>query len=1493
MHIFKKICAVLLCIATALPCMPAYAASGEVNESFESASVGSEPSGWLIDKASGDGQAAVYGENGNNSLMMRTAGKSYITADYQGGSFSGNVILEAKLLIKQGGGDAAIRITDKNGTVAEPVVFSSESVLSVYDGGVSKTVSDYSMNRWYRVALAVNTASGIYDMYLVGEKAMSNLALPAKGSGGKSMDYSGGITAIGANVYQGSSYGYTNILFDDFRIYNATEPKRDEQFETINLMSVADSTNISESSTGKYGFKNGQAILMLPDASAVALDERFLGYDRFNDDFVGRVPRYFVKWNHYTKGNKSTVEYLADSNNEMNKAVRVEILTASSSDEQYIFNDSPIGEDFTVEASWYAEELVGTRYFQMTASPNSVKIISLEPDGVIKACDGSALATYSAKEWVDVAVAVHWNEKTCDYYINDELVAEGIGYTYKGENFNSMRVGVVGGGVSWFDNFYIYKGTEKIDTKALPDGTFAIYKNLLDDDADVLKRLTKGTIAMKIDSSVAYVDGKRTTVDKEVLSATPKLANEKTVVPVRFILENLGFSVSWNEEQKVITATDGTRNITIHTKDGVMYSDNDDGQRRYECLLENGRCLIPVRVLANWVGKRIYWNDDGICILGDNAQLFDSEKDAGLIDKLYRMMTFTRPTGKQIISDIKKKYPNWEHNRVYLTDERIENIMSRYNAGDEEIIKWRDNYIASARRSIGTEALDYDIYDGKRLLDISRTMEGRFIMYALAFRLTGDTDMEIFEQCFKEMKKIAEYPNWNETHFLDTAEMCRGFAIAYDTFYDVMSEEQRELCVKTIKEKALIPALFEYRYGNGATHSEWANSIGNWNPVCNSCMMIGALAIAESDEALAGEILESALIGMETNLVNFAPDGAWHEGPGYWHYTIEFIHYGLDSLECATGSFYNYLDVAGFGGTANYYFAMMGPGGTFNYGDMTQQYVKSPELYWFAKAMNKPELAAVYKDMETEFGFGANSVTARLNYDKAFTESADVSQMPYDMIFRKYWVGSLRSSWKSSDATYIGFQGGRPNIGHSQMSIGNFVLDAMGERWAIDLGYDDYNIGYLGIDENSRSWWIYRKSTEGHNCFLINPDDKHFQVYNSDSPIIDFKTGAMGGYSVVDLTPAYARNAKLAKRGFRLDRTTEVVTVQDEIDMKYNDSEYYWFMHTEADINISQDGKSAILEQNGKKLWVGIKSPQEAKFTVMDTKPLPSSADSGVRDKEAENEGVSKLAIHLTGLDGHNTISVSMVGLKDFTMTEPAVDIPEVTPIEEWTIPEGELVRPTLETLTLDGAVIEDFDGENKYNYTVKLPFGTEMAPTVEASGDGEITVTQAQDLPGAASVKVSKPGMADAYYIVTYRVQPLLDKEPEGMQRINVKKITASAEPQAENPAVASMDGDYITRWAANGEHWIMYEFDKVETLSAFMTAWISGDQRLAYFDMQTSMDGTNWTTHFAGESSGETLGPECIMIDDTKAKYARFKVHGSSQGSWSSLSEVAFYRK
>ena len=188
------------------------------------------------------------------------------------------------------------------------------------------------------------------------------------------------------------------------------------------------------------------------------------------------------------------------------------------------------------------------------------------------------------------------------------------------------------------------------------------------------------------------------------------------------------------------------------------------------------------------------------------------------------------------------------------------------------------------------------------------------------------------------------------------------------------------------------------------------------------------------------------------------------------------------------------------------------------------------------------------------------------------------------------------------------------------------------------------------------------------------------QELNAFAPISEFVSADEYGYAVVNMQPAYKNYVNNAIRGAYLDKKTGAMIVQDEISFKNTGNELYWFMHTKADVTLAADGKSAILSQNGKRIWVGILSEGNEVFSEPvnnedNAKPLSTSPDPNTLSQnqanqppnpktQNTNDGIRKLVLHQTGVGGEYRLTVALIPLKS-GQTEPTV-LPQVNPINKW-----------------------------------------------------------------------------------------------------------------------------------------------------------------------------------------------------------------------------------
>ena len=541
-----------------------------------------------------------------------------------------------------------------------------------------------------------------------------------------------------------------------------------------------------------------------------------------------------------------------------------------------------------------------------------------------------------------------------------------------------------------------------------------------------------------------------------------------------------------------------------------------------------------------------------------------------------------------------------QHPRLIALDSDIDHIRELIRQ-DAEARRIYERLVADAEKLEKSSTVEYKLI-GPRLLDQSRRAVERIYTLALLYRL--DHKRQYLDRALKEMRAAANFPDWHPPHFLDTAEMTHAMAIGYDWFYNDLKADDRAWIRQSIIDKGLKAALPLYQ-----AQKSWTVNRFNWNQVCNGGIGIGALAIADDDPELSRTILKYALKSIPLALAQYDPDGGWKEGPGYWHYATRYTVYFLNALNSALGTDFGLSSTKGFDQAGRFRIYSAGPTGkSFNYADAHEGVGSAAEMFWLAKRFSQP----VYSwDEHQHLGGGRRGEALDLIWYQGKSVSPKEANWPLDAVFESVQVGYLRSSW-DADAIFVGVKAGDNKAGHSHLDLGTFVMDAGGERWASDLGPDNYNLpDYFG----SKRWTYYRMKTESHNTVLI---DGANQNSKAEAKIVASRFQPELAFVRIDLSRAYPGLVSHFERGVALEDRRRVI-VQDEIRAS-KPVEALWGMVTEA--VVTPHGQTAELRIGTQAVDALILSPAGATFDVVPTQPP---------QPEAQNVGTGKLVVRLPG----------------------------------------------------------------------------------------------------------------------------------------------------------------------------------------------------------------------------------------------------------------------
>ncbi|GAA6008345.1 uncharacterized protein JCM10292_005541 [Rhodotorula paludigena] len=614
-------------------------------------------------------------------------------------------------------------------------------------------------------------------------------------------------------------------------------------------------------------------------------------------------------------------------------------------------------------------------------------------------------------------------------------------------------------------------------------------------------------------------------------------------------------------------------------------------------------------------------------------------------------------------SSISLDSPKTTHPLLIATENRWSCLPSLIEA-DSYMSYWNDTVFQNASRFYDTDTPAY-IPDGglggSGVLDIAREVQLRIKHWAYAYKLSGD--VRWVNRTWEELQVAAGNTstsfgnagdNWNSQHFLDVAEFTEAFALAYDWMYDAWTAEQRTAIAWSIITLGL-------QHGLDAINNDsawWRQVQGNWNCVCNKGLMMGALAIVNEDPT--GTIARQMIDLTVPNAVEYcsfataANDGTWTETPNYWYFgTYSHVEMAA-SLLTATGSTQNLLSVHEDGTkyTALYHMHTTGMQGLFSYGDAgPNKYTATANgIMFYGQQYNLP----VYTLFQRDRGDAPEPMS--LLYYNPQVEGQFFQGLALDRHFSNStdsWFAA-RSSWTDNDGTYIAMKSGylQGHQTHGDLDAGTFVLDAMGERWAGELGSGDYlSQGYFDSEaQDSPRWLYYRKRTEGQNTILVNkqnqlvtgqPTTSFGSTNDEQDALVYTPSNSSTAYFTTDISEMNEATSS-AKRAIRFLNGRRQVLLRDEIT---STAAVQWRMHTNATVTLSDSDRTATLELNGKTLIATLRSPSGGTFGTADAVRDPSdptttqyNGNTVTMSEDQPNPGVTVLTIDVA--EGTNVIEV-------------------------------------------------------------------------------------------------------------------------------------------------------------------------------------------------------------------------------------------------------------
>ncbi len=562
-----------------------------------------------------------------------------------------------------------------------------------------------------------------------------------------------------------------------------------------------------------------------------------------------------------------------------------------------------------------------------------------------------------------------------------------------------------------------------------------------------------------------------------------------------------------------------------------------------------------------------------------------------------------------------------------------------------ETRQWYQSIKAYADACLTDNMAQYAINSRGNILESAREAQGRLMCLSFMYKITGE--QKYFDRAVAEAKEYGTWPDWSGfVSNLVTAELVYGYACMYDWLYDDLSAEQKQMLIDSEKKLGLPAFIYDYENKTGV-----AARTNNWNPVCNGAMLGAAFAFADEEENLSEYIFERAPEFIIKSLHAYAPQGATDEGVSYWDYGTTYLCMIMDMFDnsfaagFALPEKYKYYTYPGISETGDFPIYYSSSVGKFDYGDagMGTGGTASEALYWLANKFNKPQYAWMSNKTQLENGSYIQPDTGSyiMAYGPIFALSVydpnNASVAPGTFTLDRFYDStegtggmSMRSSWDSANELFAAMEGGYTTVDHMFYSLGTYVIDWDGVRFI-----DEDMAGNYALKESKEK--IYYKRAEAHNTLIINPSAAPEQTPGAGAFVERSGSSDNTAFGIMNMTQTSADYAS-AMRGMMMTDNRRRVILRDEVQAK-KPSEFYWFANTQANIKISEDGRSVLLERDGARMLLRmLEAPADARFGVMERKSLI--------DGVLNTQTGYKLYVHMENVQNLN-FAVEYVGLKD------------------------------------------------------------------------------------------------------------------------------------------------------------------------------------------------------------------------------------------------------
>lgn len=116
----------------------------------------------------------------------------------------------------------------------------------------------------------------------------------------------------------------------------------------------------------------------------------------------------------------------------------------------------------------------------------------------------------------------------------------------------------------------------------------------------------------------------------------PFIQNERTMVPIRFISETLGYKVDWNNEERLVSITGKDTSLELKIGSKKAKVNGKDLELDAPATIKSDRTFVPLRFVAENLKAEVKWDNDNFKVIindSSNSSILNLSSDEELYVK--------------------------------------------------------------------------------------------------------------------------------------------------------------------------------------------------------------------------------------------------------------------------------------------------------------------------------------------------------------------------------------------------------------------------------------------------------------------------------------------------------------------------------------------------------------------------------------------------------------------------------------------------------------------------------------------------------------------------------------------------------------------------------------------------------------------------------------------------------------------------------------------